>query len=369
MSGFWAHPTKAVAVKVPLLSHGYYPRIDHTPDVVARHSILKPVIIPSVATMRENGYDVERVAFITEILVPARHEKNWNFFRTDFPAILKSLARRERITFVIPAFDIPSAKMKRKNTLQFLRQSFTPLLMKSRHYTTGRMGVYVVPHSPEVLAGLRRSLHLESAENLEEMNKHAVKANKPRRSRRARPVHGYADILRRKQARQNAEDIAASILDTLENDLSTKVTPVVSRQLHLDREQTHVVDSILSSKEAQGALYQEYEESRHNYRKAAKDWVKEWFLPEVRDRLGEQVKGLASQAITMAISAAISLIFMYTLQKAVPKKWRDKMQVVTDPPVGTAGFTRVQFGGEDDSLSSAEKDRLKFYDTMYGGMA
>lgn len=308
LHGYWASPRQDYKVEIPLLSHGYFPKIDHTPDMVRSHIIYRRVTVPSIKDLKANGLDTDRVIFLTEINVHPRHEKNTNFFQHEFPSMMRSLARREGITFIVPAMDVPSAKLQRKKILGFWRNNFTPLFMKGRHFTSGRMQYFVIPANKEVLTPLKRSLHLESTEEentLVEYNPHVMRSVAKNKKRYSLDPH---KIRKNRQREKDVEVLAAELSDMLSDDLDQKLAPIVNRSLRVPVSSRKNIESLLGSDEAGESLRREVRKSKGQTRQAAKAWVAHWLVPRLKELLGNHFEEVFSASVGISLSLATHYI-------------------------------------------------------------
>lgn len=309
--GYWADAHRDLRVQVPILDHGYYPRLDHTPLTVRQHITTRPVIIPSISSLVKNGYDVDRIIVLTEIIPHPKHEKNLNYFRSEFPTTLKSIARREGITFILPANDIPAAKIKRKQVLNLWRLSFTPLLLKGKQYVSGRMNFFILPDDPKALTRMKSALNL-GEEDLLEFSPGAVKAK-----RRFRPYRNHLAAQQRKY-RYNADKIADEIIDQVSNELDRELAPVVHTRLSLPANARKDVESVISDDEASQALMQEYNKTK-NTRRAAKNWVKDWLIPKLKIALSEYGEEALNELVRAGFSIAIAVVTHAILSSVLKK--------------------------------------------------
>ena len=74
--GYWVHPTSDLKVQVPVFEHGFYPKLSHTEEEIRRNIQMRAVTIPSLASLRQSGYNFERAAFLSEINVDTKFQTN-----------------------------------------------------------------------------------------------------------------------------------------------------------------------------------------------------------------------------------------------------------------------------------------------------
>jgi hypothetical protein len=311
LHGFWCRSTQNAKVQVPIFAHEFYPKLGHTPDEIKRNIQTREVIIPSLASLRQSGYNVDRVAFITEINVHFRHEKNLNYFRFEIPAILRTLAKRENITLILIANDNPSGKLKRKVVLNLWRDKFPPFFLKGKQFMSGRMSYFIVPPTPEILTGIRKSLNLE---NLEEIAPHygfltpknSYVAGKEIQNIKNRLVQGRI---------QTADSIASQLTDYFDREL----VPILSKKLNLSPEEEKQLESKLNSPEAAESFLREYKNNYFNKAKSSLNWAKGWLWENIKPIVQNTVTNIGMQAGNIVISIAVSVLVNSILGKINPR--------------------------------------------------
>ena len=297
--GYWAHPRQELTVELPLLQHGFYPKLDHTPTDIKQHIIIRRITLPSVLDMEKAGYQVDNIIIITEINVHPKNQKNYNYFRTDFPATLKSLARRYNVVFILPAFDIPSAKIVRKQTLKLWRSlGFPPLMIKGKQFTSGRMQYFIVPNNADVMKNWRKTMNFEAAEEIDQMLTEASRRN--RRSRRNKI--GNVDV------RSAYDPEVEQLIRGVERQMRNRTTPVI---INVARRHGHIlgkkeVNATLADGGAKALMLQAALHPK-NLKKAAIIWTKEWLWPRITalvEKYGEEaLRDVFRTAYTVIVSA------------------------------------------------------------------
>jgi hypothetical protein len=349
LHGYWLNDTRPVMVEVPIFQHAFYPKLDHTDLDIKQNLTYRTVKVPSMAELRANGIDTTRAVFVAEVVVHPRYIKHNNYFRSDFPANVKSLAKRDGVTFIFPANDMPSARFKRKFVLNFWRQSFTPLLIKGRQYTSGRMNMFVVA-PPEATTRLKASFNFEGKEEKATLVEGwHPSLNKPSRTRGRRPPHTRV----RQPLTREQEYLSSMIVQDTAERMKKDLLPIITSQLHIKDPHVHqeledYVSSPATSRELLRAS------NKPNKSEAIKRWVTQRFLPRVKEIVVDEV-AMASETVgRFVIRAVISTTLADIVDRAknseAPKmvKAREKMPWISrvnfDPSelgsaMGVAGGT------------------------------
>lgn len=319
--GFHMHPTRRIAVQVPVFDHGFYPKLDHTQHEIDGEVQQRQVIMPSLADLRAAGINAEHAIYAADIHVHPRYIKHRNYFRTDFPANMKAFAKREGIVIVFPANDIISARFKRKETLALWRAAFTPLLIEGKQYTSGRITHFFVA-PPQVSQAFRMKLNLEHDE---EANLLCEWDPVSWRLAQQRPTH-------RPNLPQRVPMMSRYEIQDTADRLADELAPLVTSKLdvNLTREQQERLHAIISDDEMARTLIVQTKNKTGTTRLAAiKRWWNTTAWPEVK-------QFLIDEGIQMS-RAIMNFIFVTTVSVAVDAmlhKAQGSHRVDLDTPAG-----------------------------------
>jgi hypothetical protein len=253
--------------------------------------------------------------FVAEVWVHPRYIKHWNYFRNDFPANVKTLVKNSDIALVLPANDMPFARWKRKQVLQFWRAAFTPLFVDGKHYTSGRMTMFFVA-PPHVSAGFRRKLNLEHDEDFNNLVEWSPqewrlrkKVNKATPKRRTRIDIEYS--------------IPPGEVDDATEKLVRDVGPIITSHLGVDpssREGKAII-AVLKDKQLSKTLLSKTRTKKVRL-PAIKSWVKYNLWPRIRDFVAEEGinigRSLANFAVQTTISIAVNNMLEGLVGRAMP---------------------------------------------------
>jgi len=313
LNGYWMHPTRRAQVEVPIFQHAFYPKLDHTDLDVQQNITYRNIIVPSIADLHQAGIRAEKAIFVAEIWTHPRYIKHHNFFRGEYPASVKTHSRQTGVTFVFAAADMPFARLKRKQVLNFYRAAFTPLLLKGRHYTSGRMSFFFVAPS-HVTAPLKQSLNLE---DINEYNLNESWTN---------AVH---PLLRSKRMAANRHiNYEKEITKKVQKEIHDVVLPIVSSQFDIPlssaegRKLAQMMDSPRFAQDFVQAT-----EGKPNRFAAVKRWVKNSFWPRLKDIVTTETGNALEDGARYAVRLALSVAFDRAL---------DKLKALPDPAPGTS---------------------------------
>ena len=295
------HPTKRTQTYIPIFPHGFYPKLSHTEYEIRQNVTSRLVTLPSLNELRAHGIDVDNAMVAVQVLLNPRHIKNRNFLRSEFPAMVKQMARKYNVALLLPASDMPSARLIRKEVLNLYRVMFSPLLLKGGHYTSGRMNFFFAA-PPNATGRFKKSLNLESLEedNLEEYNSWAVQQK------------------RKRNYKQNISTAKGqkALIDAIANNLEDQLLPVIHGQLHLQkgsREEERIAEYIRDPKTAEDLLAFT---NRGESQSKVKLWVTRTLLPRVSEIMKEEGNELFDRAFRFVLQAAASVVIMHLLGKA-----------------------------------------------------
>jgi len=291
LRGYKLHPTKRVRVEVPIFQHAFYPKLDHTELDIRQNITYRMIELPSVHELRMHGIDCEKAAVIAEVSVHPRHIKNNNYFRTDFPAVAKQIAKVDDTVLIFPANDMPTARFKRKFVLAFWRQAFTPLFIKNKLYTSGRISMYFAA-PPGATKNLSRSLNLESKD---ETVRDPVNEWYPTHSKRAvARKRGTRKPKARFTPRQ--ERIATDVLKDTSIALQRDVMPVLRGKLEISQhsKEAQEIEDWLGQPATGRELLRR---TKRGGKGAVRTWVNQVMMPRVKEILKDEM-GAAADATT-----------------------------------------------------------------------
>lgn len=331
LNGYWMHPSRRANIEVPIFQHAFYPTLKMTDMDVEKNIDYRNVVVPSIADLHRAGIEADKAVFVAETWIHPRYIKHGNFFRGEFPASIKTLAKQSDIVFVFPASDMPFARLKRKQVLNYYRAAFTPLLIQGSHYTSGRMKFFFAA-PPRMTGPMRRSMNLES---LDEAWQHATHPLlKGKLSRLA--------IWRKKDTTENK---------IVQKELKDVVLPVVSSQLGVPltsaegRKLAKMMDSPRMSKDLIKATT-----GKLNRFAAVKRWVSQTFYPRLKHILLSETGAALESGARYAVRLAISVAFDRSL---------DKLKNLPDPAPGTSAKRSSKW------RSSVKRAATGFHYDMY----
>jgi hypothetical protein len=311
LRGFWIHPTRRLTVEVPILQHGFYPKLDHTDLDIERQVQYRMVQMPSLSDLRKAGIEADQAAFIAEIWVHPRYIKNWNYFRTDFPANVKTLVRNTNFAFVFPANDMPFARFKRKEVLQFWRSAFTPLFIDGKHYTSGRMSMFFVA-PPHVSAGFRRKLNLEHDEDFNNLVEWSPEEWRLRQTRMRRPS------MRREISPEIFYGFRPQVVDETSARLEREIGPIITSKLGIDPRSNEgkAILHILQDKELSKSLLAKTQNKKYRF-PAVKAWVKYNLWPRISSFAKEEGAAIGRSMLDFAFKTTVTVAVNAMLEKLV----------------------------------------------------
>jgi len=306
LRGSWLHPTKKIRIEVPIFQHAFYPKKDHTDLDIRQNVTYRMIELPSVHELRMHGIDAEKAAVISEVSVHPRHIKNDNYFRTDFPAVAKQVAKIDDTVLIFPANDMPTARLKRKKVLSFLRMSFTPLFIKKRLYTSGRISMYFVA-PPGATKNLSRSLNLEAED---EKVRDSIAEWYPTHSKRPPPrKRGPRKPKPRFTPRQ--ERIATDVLRETSIALQRDVMPIVTDKLEISQHSKPAkeIEDWLGKPATSRELLRR---TNRGGRGAVKTWVNQVMIPRMKEIVKDEVAAAADATgrwiVRQMLTAVVSMV-------------------------------------------------------------
>jgi len=344
LRGYWMNEKSPITVEVPIFPHGYYPKLGATEHEVRANIEYRRVTVPSVSEIRQHGVDVQQAFFVAEVVVDRRHIKNHNYFRGDFPAAVKALARQHGILFVLPANDMPSARLVRKEVLNFWRQLFTPLFIKGHHYTSGRMTMFMAAPSGS-LTRLKTALNLEAKDtpedNLQEWYPHAGVPPLPRKRRPRGPRPKFT-------SRENylADEIASQTTERMRDQL----LPVLRSKLEIpsNSHAAQELEDYVSDPATARSLIRETGNGKSP--QAIQTWVKHRLIPRIKEIVKEEgvqaAEGVLRSSVQFAFQVTIGVVLSNIFQQMKTSKFGQKRmqnfnytpEVSTSYPVGGGRF-------------------------------
>jgi len=351
LHGYWLPEDKQALVEVPIFQHAFYPTHAHTDLDVRQNVTYRSVTIPSLSTLRAHGIEAERAVFVAEVVVHPRYIKHNNYFRGDFPATIKTLARRENIVFLFPASDMPSARLKRKQVLNFWRLSFSPLLLKGRQYTSGRMGFFMVA-PPGSATKFKKSLNLEdiskSVKNILEWH---PAVNTTRRPRKRGPRPKYTAEERR---------MANELVKETSDKLSDQLLPLVTSKLDIDPHSTTAqkLDAYFSNPTTSRELIKATE-GKPNRVFAVKNWVRNSLIPHIKEIAKEEIAVQGENILRFGIITMLTIAVDIILGEAQASRFGKKinaLQKLEYKPSSMASSTQVGAGSMVYKFSPNSRD-------------
>jgi hypothetical protein len=304
LRGYWLNPNTKIQVEIPVLPHAFEPTLTQTDTEIKRNIEYRSITLPPLSVLRAHGLEVERAAVITEVLVDDKHIRNYNFFRGDFPAMVKGIARRDNVLLIFPATDMPSARLKRKKVLGLWRLIFAPLFLGGKHYYSGRLGMFMAG-PPEVLRRYRTAFNLHTEEKEADrqslMEWHpAVDRVRPPRKRGPRPAYT------REQQRISAEVIAEASM-RLKQDLF----PILSDKIELDKTSSEAreLEAWLGTPSTSRELLRRTEKGGKG---AIRTWVNQVLVPKVKEIVKDEAsiaaESLGRWIIRQMLGASLAVI-------------------------------------------------------------
>jgi len=343
IKGYWLHPTKHLYAEIAIFDHAYYPKLDATDTEIDQNITWRKVSLPSLQELRSQGISVDEAIVVSEVNVPPRHIKNRNFFRTNFPAMVKQTARQNNFAIVFPASDMPSARFKRKEVLNLYRSMFSPLIINGKQYSSGRMSFFFTAPK-ESTRGFKKSFNLEE-------------------SMFGRRKRGTSIQVRR-------HDPHGDIVDAISFELENEMLPVVANKIGATRgsEAYNSIHEFFSSKKTAEDLV--------NFTNGGKDkgkiriWVDQKMIPYIKGVAKQEGLNMADSALRFVLRATATVIIGHIfsgLKVRMPNKLRNVN-------VGSAPIS-VQLGGvnlshqrhtKDEKTNTAEKAVFALLRKTYG---
>lgn len=338
LHGFWLHPNRRLTVEVPIFQHGFYPKLEHTDLDIERQIQYRMVQMPSLADLRGSGIAAEKAVFVAEVWTHPRYIKHQNYFRNDFPANIKTLAKQNDMTLVFPANDMPFARWKRKNVLAFWRAAFTPLFIQGKQFTSGRMSMFFVA-PPHVSQGFRTRLNLEHDEdfnNLVEWDPVAWRLSKKIKKKKvSKPnvVFGIRDGEVSEASRKLEKDIG----------------PLITSKLGIDprSKEGKAIMAVIADKELSRSLLAKTRHKKDRF-PAVKSWVKYTMWPRIRDFAAEEGAAIGRAVVNFAFQTTVSVAVNHMLETLVgePLEKEDEIKAFKAKHPYRHGFQR--FAGKFD---------------------
>lgn len=303
LRGYWLHESQSIRVEVPIFQHAFHPKISHTDLDVRQNVTYRAIVLPSMSTLREHGINAEKAAIIVETVVHPRNIRNYNYFRSDYPALVKGIAKRDNTLLILPANDIPSARMKRKNVLGFLRMAFTPLFIKGKHYTSGRMNMFMAA-PPGSTRKFQAAFNFGEADEKvrDTVNEWHPGVDRVRTSRKRGPRPAY----NRRQQR-----IAAEVIAETSERLRTDLFPIMADKLDVPKHssQGKELEAWLAKPATSRDLLKR---TQRNGRTAVKTWVNQVLAPKVKEIVGSELNIAAENAgrwvVRQMLAASVAMI-------------------------------------------------------------
>jgi len=298
IKGYWLHPTQHLSVEVAIFDHGYYPKIDATNTEIDQNIRWRKVTLPSLQELRAEGIAIDAAIAVSEINVPPRHIKNWNFFRSDFPAMIKQVARQNNFAVIFPASDMPSARIERKKVLNLYRTMFSPLLINRRQYTSGRMNFFFTAPK-DATKGFRQGFNLEE---------------------------GWGRNKRTTNITIKRNDPADKIAQAIAREMKKDIMPVISQQLEV-KSGSPVYDGIedyLGSPDTAKELMSATNNGKSPNK--IRKWVKTKMVPYIKEVAAQEGMVLADRLFRFTLQVTLSVILGHILgrsKKAMPRLFKN----------------------------------------------
>jgi len=303
LRGYWLHESQPIRVEVPIFQHAFNPKLAHTDLDIRQNISYRTIVLPSMSELRSHGITVERAAVIVETVVHPRNIRNYNYFRTDYPALVMGIAKRDNTLLIIPANDIPSARMKRKQALGFLRMAFTPLFIKGKHYTSGRISMFMAS-PPGATRKFQAAFNFGEADEkvhntIAEWHP-SVDRVRVTRSRGPRPAYTHRQ-----------QRIAAEIIAETSERLRTDLFPIMADKLELAKTSPEgkELEAWLSQP---GTSRELLRRTQRNGRSAVKTWVNQILVPKAKEIVSDEVKYATDQlgrwVVRQMLAASVAMV-------------------------------------------------------------
>lgn len=349
LHGYWIPDNRDLTIEVPIFQHAYYPKISDTDLDVKQNITYRMVTVPSLSKLRANGIQADRAMFVAEVVVHPRYIKHRNYFRSDFPASVKTAVSRDNMTFVFGANDMPSARFKRKDVLAFWRQSFTPLLIKGRQYTSGRMSMFFAAPTAAT-AGLKKSLNLEMDKTRDNLREWHPSLHQTRIPRQRGPKQKFT-VAQKK--------IAASIVKETSERMADQLLPVMRSKLEWEPGSTQAKDleTLLSAPATSRSLLRATA-GKKNRMFAVKRWVSGWLKPRLKEIAAEEGEAAFRSVTRFVIWVAITVILNEMLGEVQASKFGQKFgsfQRIKYKPDAYATHSRIGAGTLSYDFKGDEK--------------
>lgn len=302
LHAYWMHPTRRASVEVPIFQHAFYPTLDMTDTDISQNIDYRQVIVPSIADLHAAGIETDKAIFVAEVWTHPRYIKNHNYLRNDFPANLKTLARINNMAIVMPANDMPFTRLKRKQVLNLYRAVFSPLIIKGRHYTSGRMNFFFTA-PPHITSPLRKSLNLEHQEGeVQELTEASWEAavQATRRKHKNDPILKPKTTPKKKVSKEIEETVYPVVASHFDIDPNS----AEGRQLHRFMSDPRLADDFIRATANKP--------SRFN---AVKRWVATSFWPRLKNIVATETGNALEDGARYVVRLAISIAFEQALAK------------------------------------------------------
>lgn len=364
LNGYWLKEDQQIIVEVPIFPHGYYPKWGAPEHEIKQNIVYRAVTVPSLSELRQHGIEIFKAFFVAGIGVHPRHIKNWNFFRSEFPATVKSLAKTHNTLFILPANDIPSGRLIRKEVLNLWRQLFTPLFIKGHHYTSGRMTMFMAA-PPNSLTKMKLALNLEQEHPKEDnLQEWYPSVGEPRQSRKRGP-----------KARFNTRqlELVKELADATSERMKEQLLPIVATKLDIppNTKAAAELEDYLTSPETTREIIRETQFGKDEG--AVRRWVKRRMIPKLKEIVATEGAAVAERTLRSLVSYAfeltISTVIEHMFTRLKKTKRGDKVlkrfgwtpEGSYTGSFGTGRITHTPEGAEKKAvagMSDAEKEEL-----------
>lgn len=349
LHGYWVSDTKEIRVDVPIFEHAYYPKISATDTEVRQNITHRSVTVPSLSTLRANGINADRAVFVAEVVVHPRFIKHRNYFRTDFPASVKTAARRDNVVFIFPANDMPSARFKRKDVLQFWRQAFTPLIIRGRQYTSGRMA-YFIAAPADAMKGFHKSLNLEGAHTVDNLKEWHPSLHQERIPRKRGPRPKYTSAQKK---------LASEIVKETSERMADQLLPMLTDKMELTKgsKADRDLEALMHSPAASQSLLQATSGKKSRL-VAVRRWVNDWLMPRLKRIAAEEGEAAMDAVARFAFRAVITVVintFLGQVKTSRVGQKFDALQRIDYTPDSYASSTTLGAGALRFSFKGSDK--------------
>jgi len=347
IKGYWLHPTKHLNAEIAIFDHAYYPKLDATNAEIDQNITWRKVTLPSLQELRSQGISIDEALVVSEINVPPRHIKNRNFFRTNFPAMVKQTARQYNYAIVFPASDMPSARFKRKEVLNLYRSMFSPLIINGKQYSSGRMSFFFTAPK-ESTRGFKRAFNLEEG----------IRFGRKRRS-------GTSVTIRR-----HPSDM--SMTEALTIELEKEMAPMVTHKVGVmpGSEAYNNIHEFFGSKKTANDLLKMT--NNGNDKSKIRKWVDTKMIPYVKGVIQQESLNMADSALRFVLRATATVIIGHIfsgMKVRMPNKLKN-VNIGSAPinvQLGGVNLSHQKYTGKEKSDAAKEavfhalQNTYKFY--------